>query len=152
MIDPEEITHARALATFRVAFIRRVGVGKAKVSYSDLQDGTGILVRTLKSWAEGQSLPHLDNVLKLCVFFGPEFTSEVLALAGQGGVEWVDEVAKPNAIGAACSLSQTVAEITERLADGVFDHRDCAEMGPKLVELATRMESQGKAMMRRVPR
>jgi len=87
MIDPETITHDNALDVFNRAYIKRVGVGHDRMSYGELSDQIGVQVRTLKSWRESQSMPHMDSLLKLCVVFGPDFTSEILTVAGQGGVE-----------------------------------------------------------------
>jgi len=152
MIDPDSITHDVTVAAFRLAFIRRVGVGKDKVSYSDLQDGTGILVKTLKTYAEGNNMPQVDKIFKLCLFFGTDFASELLAIIGMGGVDWVESADSVNALASAARLSQAVSEITERLVDGVWCHRDCAAMGPKLLALSRVLEEQGKAMLDKVPR
>lgn len=147
MIDPEGITHKTALNVFRLAFARRVGVGETKASYGDLQDNTGIPIRTLKSWHDGQAMPHIDNLLKLCVVFGPDFTTEILVVAGQGGVENLEIDEQVNAMGTAADLVKMTNEITERLRDGVFCHRDRAVTGPKLLELSRALEAQGKAML-----
>jgi len=151
MVDPHEITHDACSSAFRVAFIRRVGVGTGKVSYRELEDATGIPVRTLKSYQEGPKMPCALNEKILAAFFGPAFASELLAPAGLGGVEWIERAESVSAIGAAADLSRVVSELTERLLDGRFCHRDRAAMGPKLILLASKMEEQGKAMMDDVP-
>lgn len=146
MINPEEITHQTALDVFRVAFIRRVGVGRNRMSYGDLSDATGIQVRTLKSWHDGQAMPHLDNWLKLCVVFGTDFTSETLRVIGQGGVDSLEltEVNVPRALD---DLVDTAHEITKRLRDGVFDHIDRAETAPLLLKLSRELEQQAHSML-----
>lgn len=149
MIDPEEITHDAALDVFRAAFMRRVGVGK--MSYSDLHEATGLRVRTLKSWRDGQSMPQLDSWLRLCRVFGPAFTSECLHLIGQGGVDAI-EPTRSDAPGCCADLARQLGEITDRLRDGVFDHADKAAVGPQLIALARELERQGRAMQAEHPR
>jgi transcriptional regulator with XRE-family HTH domain len=152
MFDPESVTHKEALSVFRSAFIRRVGIGKVKMSYGDLSDATGIQVRTLKSWSEGASMPHLDSLLKLCAVFGPDFTSEILSIVGQGGVENLEADNSVDALGTAADLIKVTNNIMERLQDGVFCHRDKASVGPLLLGLAHKIEEQGKAMLAAVPK
>lgn len=146
MVNPDDITHQTALDVFRVAFIRRVGVGRHRMSYGDLSDATGIQVRTLKSWHDGQAMPHLDNWLKLCVVFGTDFTSETLRVINQGGVDSL-EVAEVNVTGTLDDLVDTAHEITLRLRDGVFDHVDRIETAPLLLKLSRALEEQAHSMI-----
>ncbi|MBT4075692.1 MAG: hypothetical protein HOE78_03830 [Gammaproteobacteria bacterium] len=152
MIDPETITHDNALDVFRAAYTRRVGVGHEKMSYGQLSDTIGVQVRTLKSWRDSQSMPHMDSLLKLCVVFGPDFTSEILTVAGQGGVENIDPSTRSNAHAAAADITDVLAEITTRLRDGVFCHRDKAATAPLMLDLSHKLEEQAKAMLSEVPR
>ena len=39
--------------------------------------------RTIESWLTGATSPHGSDLLKLCRHLGPEFTNDVLDLAGQ---------------------------------------------------------------------
>jgi len=152
MIDPEAITHETALDIFRAAYLRRVGVGAGRMSYGDLADATGVQVRTLKSWRDGQAMPHLDSWLKICLVFGPEFTSETLRVIGQGGVENIDPDARSDVHECVADLAAQLGEITDRLRDGVFCHRDKAQVAPQLLTLAHKLEEQAKAMLAEVPR
>jgi len=151
MIDAEQITHKTAVDVFRSSYVRRVGVGTGRMSYADLFDLTGIPVRTLKSWPTTEVMPHLDNFLKLCVVFGPGFASEVLGIAGLGGVERMEESLAINAMSSASGLVSVANELLVRLEDGVFCHRDKAAMGPKMIELSRKIEEQGKAMLANLP-
>lgn len=144
MID--EISHKRALEVFHCAFVRRVGVGPARVSYSELERLTDIPVRTLKSWREGAAMPQLENLLKLAAVFGPAFMSELLHPIGQGGVELIDH-ARSDAVTCLADLAAPLHDISRRLADGVFCHADKASVGPQLIDLAHRIEEQGQAML-----
>ena len=147
MIDCDEITHKTALEVFRVAFNRRVGVGKDKMSYGDLSDTTGIRVRTLKSWHDGAAMPQLDSCLKLCAVFGPEFTSEILRVIGQGGVDSIEAGKMLNLNGTLADIVDAAHNITDRLRDGVFDRRDKALTGPELMKLSRQLEEQANIML-----
>ena len=147
MGNVEFLTHQTVQDVFRAAFMRRVGVGDTRTSYGDLQDATGIPVRTLKSWREGAAMPHLDNFLKLAAVFGPDFTSEFLRVIGQGGVEHIDQAEAVNAHECAADLAGVLSDITERLRDGKFCYRDRAAVAPQLLALAHKAEEQAKAML-----
>jgi hypothetical protein len=147
MTDPHEITQQNVHDAFVVAYRRRVGVGRDRIGLSDLQDATGIEARTLRSWRETDTMPHLVNLLKLAALFGPAFVDEILHPVGMGGVQRLD-IARSNPIGCMADMTQVAAEISERLRDGVFCHRDKAAVGPMLVELAHLIEEQGEAMAR----
>ena len=148
MTDPEELTHETALHAFRVAFMRRVG--QQGMSYGDLSDKTGIQVRTLKSWRDGQAMPHLGNWLKLCGVFGPDFASECLHVVGLGGVEAIRDT-PVDVPGCVADLAEQINNITHRLLDGSFCHRDKAETGPQLLRLAAMLEQQARAMLGDIP-
>lgn len=150
MIDPETITHDTALDVFRAAYMRRVGL--RGMGFGELSDLTGIQVRTLKSWRDGQAMPHMDSLLKLCAVFGPEFTSEILTVVGQGGVENIAAAEQVDAVCTAADLVDVTNQIMGRLRDGVFDHRDKAVVGPLLLKLAHVAEEQGKAMLAAAPK
>ncbi len=84
-------------------------------------------------------------MLRLCAYFGPGFTSEILAPAGQGGVEDIVPVEiDPQA--AATDMVTAAGQLLERLRDGHFCHVDRAAMGPLLIEMSRAMEAQGRAM------
>jgi len=152
MIDPESITHQSTLDIFRRAYMRQVGVGAEKLSYSELQDRTGILVRTLKSWRDGEAMPQVDNLLKLCSVFGPSFTDEILMLIGQGGVENIEAASHSDPICTVADLVGVTSEITDRMRDGNFCYRDKAQVAPMLLTLAHKIEEQAKAMLAELPR
>ena len=150
MIDPESITHQTALDVFRRAFMHHVGQGVGKMSCSDLSDKTGIQVRTLKSWRDGQSMPHWGNVLKLGAVFGPVFVSEILSVIGQGGVDYI-QPRHSSPLSTVADLMVVTSEITERLRDGVFDNRDKAKTAPLLLNLARIIEEEALAMQSELP-
>lgn len=146
MFKIDELTHKTALEVFQSAFVRRVGVGPGRLSYSDLELSTDIPARTLKSWREGAAMPQLENLLKLAAVFGPSFMSELLHVVGQGGVDLLEHD-KSNPHACLADLAGSIHNISERLADGVFCHVDKRVTGPQLVQLAGRLEAQGQAMI-----
>ena len=145
MPDPALITHDAAAECFHDAFRRRVGRGAGKVSVADLADSLDVQARTVKAWRDGDTLPHWTLMLRVCAFFGPAFTSEILAPAGLGGVERVaPALADPQTT--AADLVAAAHDLMERLRDGVFCHRDRAETAPALLELSRQLEAQARAM------
>ena len=145
MIDPAHITHGAVLEAFSDAMRRRVGRGDGKVGADALADATGFDVRTILSWRDGENVPCFHRVLRLCAYFGPVFTSEVLRPAGQGGVEDIAPVTvDPQA--AATDMVTAAGQMLERLRDGRFCHMDRAVMGPLLIEMSRALEAQGRAM------
>lgn len=145
MTDIDAITQQTVHDVFLLSYRRRVGVGR-DIGLSDLQDATGIEARTLRSWRETETMPHLTNFLKLCAFFGPAFTSEILHVIGQGGVDSMQH-GDCNAHRCVADLISQAHEISERLRDGVFCHQDRAIVGPQLIRLARKLEEQGRAMI-----
>ena len=107
---------------FHDAFCRRVGRGAGKVGVADLADAIDVQAHTVKAWRDGDTLPQLTEMLRLCAFFGSAFASELLAPAGLGGVERV-ELADPDLQGTAVELVET-ADLTV----------DNALPGPEIVQ------------------
>lgn len=149
MTDIESITHQSVHDHFLIAYRRRVGLQR-DFSLGELQDATGIDARTLRSWRETDSMPQLVNFLRLCAVFGPSFTSEVLHVIEQGGVEDINAV-HSDAQRCLADLVGSAHDIAERLRDGVFCHRDRAAVGPQLIRLARLLEAQGTAMINEGP-
>ncbi len=139
------ITHDIAAECFLDAFRRRVGRGAGKVPVADLADAIDVQARTVKSWRDTTAMPHWALMLRLCCYFGPTFTSELLAPAGLGGVARV-AIAHPDPQGTATDLVQVASDLLERLRDGKFCHVDRAETGPRLLELSRELESQARAL------
>lgn len=146
MADPALITHDDVAEVFNDALRRRVGRGVGKVSVPELADRIDMDARTVRAWRDDENVPQFHAMMRLFAALGPAFTSEVLAPAGQGGVELV-EPATVDAIGTAAFMSRIVAALIERLSDEKFCHQDCAVTGPELLELSRLAESQGRAMM-----
>jgi hypothetical protein len=144
----DDLTHETILHHFRLAFMRRVG-GRG-MPFAELADKTGLQVRTLKAWRDGQTMPHLGNWLTLCAVLGADFASETLHIVGMGGVEPVD-VGHSNAPQCVAELAEQVNNITHRLVDGKFCHSDKAATGPQLIRLAALLEQQGRAMLGELP-
>ncbi|MEE9159992.1 MAG: hypothetical protein V3U60_16605 [Gammaproteobacteria bacterium] len=147
MPDPTLITHDVVAEVFQDAFRRRVGRGVDKISLANLADALDINPRTVKAWRDGDTLPQIMGLMRVCAYFGPAFTSEILFPAGLGGVETLVPVqADPQ--GTARGLVAMAHDILERLADTRFCHRDRAAVGPKLLELSRALEAQANAMTR----
>lgn len=147
MTNPALITHNVVAEAFQDAFRRRVGRGPNKVSITDLADALDMNARMIKAWRDGDTLPQLMGLMRLCAYFGPAFTSEILSPAGLGGVETLAPV-QVDAQGTATNLAAVVHEYLERLRDGVFCHQDKAAMAQTVLEISRELEAQGNAMLR----
>lgn len=148
MSDASLISHDLAVEAFLDAFRRRVGLGPGKISVADLADALDVQARTVKSWRDGDTLPSWTHLLRVCAYFGPAFTSEILVPAGLGGVETVADVDR-DPQGTATDLIAAAHDILDRLRDGRFCHRDRAETAPVLLELSRQLEAQAKALGRK---
>ena len=147
MADPTLISHGIAAETFLDAFRRRVGLGPGKVSVADLADALEVQARTVKAWRDGETMPHWTHMLRVCAYFGPAFTCEILEPAGLGGVERIDvPTAEADPAGIAADLVAAGNDLLQRLRAGRFDHRDCAETAPRLLELSRKLEAQARAL------
>lgn len=144
MANCNSISAELAQETFTDALRRLVGRGK-EWSVAALSEATGIDERTINSYRTGETAPCLHKLLRIAAVLGPAFVTEVLAPAGLGGVERIGH-AESDAQSVVRRLVGQTREILERLADGVFDHRDKAVTGVELVELAALLEEQGRAM------
>lgn len=147
MVNPALITHAGVAEAFHDAFRRRVGRGANKISVADLADAVEINARTVTAWRDGETLPELMRLMRICAHFGPAFTSEILSPAGLGGVECLTPV-EADAQGTATDLVAVANGLLERLRDGIFCHQDRAEMAQELLDLSRALEAQGNAMRR----
>lgn len=148
MPNPSLITHEDVAEVFQDAFRRRVGRGPDKISLTDLADCLDINPRTVKAWRDGDTLPQIMALMRVCAHFGPAFSSEILVPAGQGGVERL-ALAQTDPQGTAASLVEVAHGLLNRLRDGQFCHRDRAEMAPALLDLSRALEAQANAMRRR---
>jgi hypothetical protein len=122
-----------------------VGRGK-RYSVKQLSNGTGIADRMIESFmAQVDSTdfrkPDVEELLTLCSFIGPEFTTEVLILAQQAAV-WLPETdgTPPGAL--AADNAEDNAELARRAADGSFEGDEQA-----LKVVGTRMMGRGAQLV-----
>ena len=139
------ISHDIAVESFTDAFRRRVGMGAGKISVSDFADAIDAQPRTVKSWRDGDTMPYWMHMLRVCAYFGPAFTSEILVPAGMGGVDLIDDVER-DPQGTATDLIAVAHDLLDRLRDGRFCHVDRAETAPVLLELSRQIEAQARAL------
>ena len=99
----------------------------------------------MKSWRDGDTMPYWMHMLRVCAYFGPAFTSEILVPAGMGGVDLVADVER-DPQGTATDLIAAAHDILDRLRDGRFCHVDRAETAPVLLELSRQIEAQARAL------
>ncbi len=147
MTDAALITHDIAAECFLDAFRRRVGMGPGKMSVADLADALDVQARTVKAWRDGETLPTWTHLLRVCAHFGPAFVCEILEPAGLGGVERIaTSTAEADPEGIAADLVAAGHDLLQRIRAGRFDHRDCAETAPRLLELSRKLEAQARAL------
>lgn len=146
MIRPDEITQDSVRNTIAAALIRRVGPERGKTRYSELADLIDADVRTIRSWCLEGKVPEGKHLFRLFAHFGPSFVDECLTLVGMGGVDSLTP-SQPDPHAAVVAMSQEVAVIVQRQADGEFCQKDQKDTGPELVELGGLMQALGRAMM-----
>ncbi len=120
-----------------VADALRLFVGRGRrFSVDDVSDGTGIPVRTLRSYVatgEERRTPPSDTLLVLASFLGRDFTARLLSDIGQGTFDLDPE---PGAPGYVIATLMKVASVFAELGmDQVFCNGDKGKLAP-LADLA----------------
>jgi hypothetical protein len=126
-----------------------VGQGR-RFSVEDIEAGTRIPARTVSGWianaVENRRRPKGHHMLMLVQFLGVEFTNKLLGPVGQGGRDLNPAPDEPSVVVA--RLVENATEFAKRAVDGVFCHRDHAELeNPADVIIATMLpfSSRGRA-------
>lgn len=94
-----------------------------------VSEATGINYESVKADFQGRNSEAVTRLVAYMRIGGEEFVNEVLSLAGYGGAHKLDgqvTVMDANAV-----LASIIHEFADRIADGVYCHRDRAEMRPK---------------------
>ncbi len=124
---------------------RHVGKGKL-FSTSDFAALAGVSEKTVYAIREGGLIPSFETLLRFATILPVSFMSDIISPAGLGGVERIERP-PVNAPGVLADLADRCASVSDRLRDGVFCHVDCSVTGPELIELAHKLEAQGRAMI-----
>ncbi len=114
------------------------------LSFADLSTLTGIKENRLYKMRAGTVTPGIGELVALMRHLGPEFTNQLIALAGQGGAHALDGDGCPmQASEAVLDFAHTV---TAALADdGRIDHREeavCVEKAQRAAPLVNAVASR----------
>lgn len=141
------VSREQAENEFRKAMNLYVGRGRV-YSVAQLSKGARVPERTIecfRSYAFGHPdyRPlHIGHQLSIARFLGAEFTTEWLAVAGQGAFDLPD-ADDPNPGALAVENSDDNATVTRAAIDGEFD----ASERPSLKVVGTRMMARGAALV-----
>lgn len=141
------VSRTSAREAYRAALRRHIGRGK-RHSVKQAAIGSGVAERMIEAFmapvdSADFRRPDLEEVLSLASFLGPDFTSDLTGLAGQGAY-WLPETddTPPGVI--AADNSDDAAVITRAAMDGEFrrDER------PALQVVGRRMMARGAQLTR----
>ena len=104
--QPLQDSLARALAL-------RVGRGREVASSLQLETLVGIPARTIRSYLDREHGCSAANLIKLCLFFGPGFASEVVGPFGLAAL-WADD-ARVGSVRAVAKLRKHWPAIVEAM-------------------------------------
>lgn len=132
------VSRTRANETFRDALRLFVGRGR-RYSVKQLSIGTGIQPRMIESFmapvgSDDYRKPDLEEVLSLCKFLGPEFSSELLGTIEQGAF-LLPDIDEPDPGRIAVESVKDAAEVSTITSEGGSVHQ--------LRDVATRMMVRG---------
>lgn len=137
MLKAKGITSELLTACCAEALKRHVGRGRP-LSVLDVTRLTGMDGRTVDSHRLGQTGPGLFAFLRYACVLPADFTNEILAIAGLTGAHPVDGTeASPGEILA--DTASVTADLARHLADGVLDHREEADVLPKIARLGLKL-------------
>lgn len=141
---PLLISRSAANTIFRDAVRLFVGRGK-RFSVKQVSIGTGISARMIESFmapvdSSDFRKPDLEEVLTLVSFFGSDFTSEMIAPAGQAAFDLPEDDLLPGQIAADNAGDNAV--VTRAAMDGKFD----GDERPDLLVVGRRMVSRGQRL------
>jgi hypothetical protein len=139
------ISRSQVHEEFRNALRLFIGRGK-RYSYKQAGNGAGISPRMIECFlapvgSQEWRDPHVEHILSLASFLGPDFTSELLRPTAQGAYHLPEEEPDPGAL--VVENSEDNAEITRRGIDGKF----CNEDRAVLPEVGIRMVNRGMKLV-----
>ena len=124
-MSPSDIDNQTLAAAISVALKPHIGPA-GRVPYDEASQILGIEIRTLQSWVQGQTPPQSHKLIRLFRWLGPEFTNEIIGLAGLFSLP----VEPPN--GDEHALNMRASELCFEMAcaflDGHVDHRERARL------------------------
>lgn len=125
--DEPKVSRSAAYAEFAKSLRQFVGRG-GRFSYKEVARKSGLPIRMIETYRyepdheEWRAAPF-EHILSLMSALGPEFTSDILAMADQGAF-WLPDDIDPNPGELATESSENTTEIVRRAADGVFCNED----------------------------
>ena len=125
-------------------FVGRPGSGKPW-TVKTLAETTGITDRTVQGYYGGESEPSWEKMLVIADALGPAFFNALLAPIGMGGVHIIDET-EFSANATISSMAAELAQLAKANEDGIIDHRERAELAPRLKDLGVRLIQESAAM------
>lgn len=128
------ISRNAAWAGFRESLRMFVGKGK-RHSVQQAATGSGVAYRMIQAFmapidSPDWRKPDLEELLSLASFIGPDFSTEVLKIIGQGAY-WLPDADDLPPGELAADLSEINADVTRRAADGEFCGNDRKALAPR---------------------
>lgn len=135
MLTIEQITFELCKQRFVRALADYVGPGKAH-SIQEVADTIDIELRTMRSYATGETLPPLPKLLRMMHLFGPGFANRLLHIAGLDGCfrQEADSITDFEFNADICNI---VGDLGRALRDGRIDHRE----RPQLIDDARHLQN-----------
>jgi hypothetical protein len=113
--------------TERFADCFRLFVGQGKrYSCEAVADSTGISLRDVRAYQQGQMTPPLHKLLRLIAVLPSSFANMLLEPAGKGGVHEITPVTI-DGFELQYRLASKLEVLAEQLRDGKHDHRERRE-------------------------
>ena len=102
-------------------------------------------VNSIYKLRSGEASPNLIDTLICCQVLGPDFATEIMAIAGFTGLRPIDATTK-SMLDLNAGTSATTAKIATACVDGRIDHLEAAELAPEFRERARDLEEAADRM------
>lgn len=128
MLTPYEIDDDVLKQRVSAALKSRVNCENRKAWIGRRADDLHIHEDTFSNWLHGETCPTAGGLVALFAMFGPEFTNEILDLAGQAAarIDNIKLVAKANQLGKADMVLKNIAGLASEYLDNVVDIQEKA--------------------------
>lgn len=128
MLTPFEIDDAVLMQRVSAALKIRANGENRKAWIGRRADDLNVTERAFENWLYGEKCPTGGSLIALFAMFGPEFTNEILDLAGQAAarIDNIKLVAKANQLGKADMLIRNAHGMLSEYLDNVVDLKDTA--------------------------
>lgn len=140
MLKVKEISTDLVVERFCTAFRKYVGPHK-KFGITEFAEYTGISIRTIRSYHQGEHSPDYHKLLKIILAIDePNFTNQLLEIVGYGWVKRLDSKEEYEVSDILVHLLETSTEMVKHNADGKIDHREKIQQKETLGKLIPKLQ------------